>query len=334
MRLEDRKTINMEQVRREGIPQWDATGWGREFANEKDRSNYIALAWLRQEVYQSTLDIVTAGKYQLPNGEVITLELERDIAKETKFYSKEIIREYPRQYDTRTGAVNDDCLAYAARLCETEDGVCVLNMANPVIPGGGVMVGAGAQEEYLFRCSDYYRSLYQYARYASQYDVARSSQSYPLDSNYGGVFSPNVTVFRSTEETGYALLEKPWKVNMIAVAGINRPDLEYERGEERIAEHLVPCAKNKLRTILRIAADNSQKTLVLGAIGCGAFRNPPRHIASLFKEILSEEEFKGVFRRVLFVIKEDHNSPKHGNYTPFAKLFGSIDKNARIEPME
>ena len=63
-------------------------------------------------------------------------------------------------------------------------------------------------------------------------------------------------------------------------------------------------------------------------------RQSDGHTASLFKEILSEEEFKGVFRRVLFVIKEDYHSPKHGNFAPFAKLFGSIDKSARIEPME
>ena len=165
------------------------------------------------------------------------------------------------------------------------------------------------------------------------YGVARSPQSYPLNRDYGGVFSPNVTVFRNTEETGYALLEKPWKVNMIAVGAISHPALETVGGEERIAEYLVPCAKNKLRTIFRIAADNGQKTLVLGAIGCGAFCNPPRHVARLFREILDEKEFAGMFRRVLFVIKEDYNSPMGGNFTPFADVFGAVDKDAELVPV-
>ena len=317
------------------IPQWDAAAWRAAFADAKRKARYVSLPILRLQVYRSTLDIVTAGKYRLPGGEVIVLDLEPDIAKKTMFYSDEILQDVPHgQYRAQICAVNDDCLAYAARLSEVEDGVCVLNMANPVNPGGGVMRGSGAQEEYLFRCSDYFRSLYQYVLYAPMYGVKRSPQSYPLDRNYGGVFSPNVTVFRNTEETGYALLEKPWKVNMIAVAAISDPDLETVGGEERIAEYLVPCAKNKLRTIFRIAADNGQKTLVLGAIGCGAFCNPPRHVARLFREILDEKEFAGVFRRVLFVIKEDHNSPMGGNFTPFADVFGSIDKNARIEPVE
>ena len=317
------------------IPQWDAAAWKAAFAYAKRKAHHRDRAYLRIQVYQSTLAIVKAGKYQLPGGKVITLELEKDIAPKTKFYSDEILRDVPHgQYSTQMRAVNDDCLAYAARLSEVEDGVCVLNMADSVNPGGLVTRGSGTQEEYLFRCSDYFRSLYQYVHYAPKYGVKRSPQSYPLDRNYGGVFSPNVTVFRNTEEKGYALLEKPWKVNMIAVAAISHPELETVGGEERIAENLVPCAKNKLRTILRIAVDNGQKTLVLGAIGCGAFRNPPRHVARLFREILDEEEFAGVFRRVLFVIKEDYNSPMGGNFTPFADVFGSIDKNARIEPVE
>ena len=317
------------------IPQWDAAAWREAFAEAKRKARYKDLAIFRIRVYQSTVGIVQAGRYQLPGGKVVALELEKDIAEKSMFYSDEILQDVPRgQYRTQISAVNDDCLAYAARLCETEDGVCVLNMASPVNPGGSVMRGSGAQEEYLFRCSDYYRSLYQYVIYAPKFGVARSKHSYPLDRDYGGVFSPGVTVFRSTEESGYALLEKPWKVNMIAVAAISHPDLETVDGEERIAEYLVPCAKNKLRTILRIAADNGQKTLVLGAIGCGAFSNPPHHVARLFREILDEKEFAGVFRRVLFVIKEDYNSPAGGNFRPFADVFGSMDKDAKIETVE
>ena len=70
-----------------------------------------------------------------------------------------------RKYTTEYKVVNQDCLAYAKYLLDKDgsDDLCVLNMASAKNPGGGVYGGAGAQEEYLFRCSDYFRFLFQYA---------------------------------------------------------------------------------------------------------------------------------------------------------------------------
>ncbi len=142
-----------------------------------------------------------------------------------------------------------------------------------------------------------------------------------MNRDFGGIFSPNITVFRGSEEDGYPLLKQPWSVNMIAVPALNRPQLEYIAGEERIAAHLVGAVKNKIRTIFRIAREHLQTTLVLGAFGCGAFRNPPKHTAQLFKEIMQKNEFCGVFKHICFAIKEDHNSRGFGNYVPFAEAF-------------
>lgn len=121
-------------------------------------------------------------------------------------------------------------------------------------------------------------------------------------------------------------------MNFIAVPGINNPELITVNTELRIAHHLVERVKNKIRTIFRIAIDNGQRTLILGALGCGAFRNPPKHIAELFKEVLGEAEFMHVFRRVFFVIKEDHNSKGKGNFKPFKEVFGYIGNKEALPP--
>jgi hypothetical protein len=51
-------------------------------------------------------------------------------------------------------------------------------------------------------------------------------------------------------------------------------------------------------------------------------------MAELFRRVLEEREFAGVFRRVAFAIIDDHNafhraSPE-GNYVPFERTLGSL----------
>lgn len=313
---------------------WSEHEWHSMFENAKFHKDYTRIKSLRRDVFHSTLAAVERGEYMTAHGHVVKIPFTKDIQNQTRFYDKEIypIPAYPTRYNTQVAAVNDDCLNFARRVHKIEKDVCVLNMASRRNPGGGVIGGAGAQEEYLFRCSDYYRSLYQYAPYASEYGLRKSSHSYPLNRNYGGCFSPGVTVFRGTEEDGYRFLHHPWHMNFIAVSGMNHPELISVNNEERIAHHLIEGVKNKIRTIFRIAIDNGQRTLILGALGCGAFRNPPKHIAELFKEVLSETEFKHIFRRVFFVIKEDHNSRSEGNFEPFKEVFGCIGNKQSLLP--
>ena len=92
--------------------------------------------------------------------------------------------------------------------------------------------------------------------------------------------------------------------------------------EERLSEPMVARTKDKIRTILRICAANGQTNLVLSAFGCGAFCNPPKHMAELFKEILNADEFCGVFRKIVFAIKGGSFMKRKGNYKPFAEVLG------------
>lgn len=144
-----------------------------------------------------------------------------------------------------------------------------------------------------------------------------------MDRNFGGAYSPQVTVFRGEEQQGYPLLEKPYQVGVISVAAMNRPELD---AQGMIAAHLIEGVKNKIRTILNIGIAHGHDSLVLGAFGCGAFRNPPAHIAKLFHEVIGQE-YPGQFAKICFAILEDHNSKRQdnpeGNYLPFYNEFMS-----------
>ena len=309
-------------------PSWDAKGWLDEFEASKQIPG--GTRPVRAKVFQSTLQIVVNGRYRTTSG--VKIELDKfyndKALQDNVFCEREISLKDPQKiFVTNIQVVNQDCLAYAKSLLDQDsaDDLCVLNMASAKNPGGGVYGGAGAQEEYLFRCSDYYRFLFQYADPASfdcekVYGIPHNPRhSYPLKRNFGGFYSHGVTIFRNTEANGYALLETPWKVNFVAVAANNIR--RYMNGRTTIPDKFIPSTLSLIRTILRIAYNNGQRRLVLGAFGCGAFANPPGHMAQLFKQVFEEPEFQGLFREIHFAIIEDHNS--HGrNVNAFKEVFG------------
>ena len=206
---------------------WDSESWLKRFNGEN-----VDYRKLRREVWENTKAIVEANGYTSSDKKSVLLS--SDSRGKSYFYYKAFTASFePLTAFTEVTVVADDCLDVAHRWLWGNDEleVCVLNMASRRNPGGGVTKGAGAQEEYLFRCSDYYKFLYRYAPYASEYGLARSHYQYPLDQNFGGIYSPGVTIFRENEKSGYKLTSSPWKVNMIAVAGMNSPDLILENGK-------------------------------------------------------------------------------------------------------
>jgi uncharacterized protein (TIGR02452 family) len=60
---------------------------------------------------------------------------------------------------------------------------------------------------------------------------------------------------------------------------------------------------------------------VLGALGCGAFMNPARLIATTFRTLLGEDEWKGYFDEIIFAIKDD---PGGLNITTFKEVFKDV----------
>lgn len=292
-------------------------------AKRGDRSGYARVKELRVLEYRNTISLVNRGRYLSENGKEVAILGTDDMAEHTRFYHEAFsVDGIPQVGDTEVSVVNADCLAEAVRLIDCGYNPAVLNMASASNPGGGVTNGSGAQEETLFRRTNLFRSLYQFASYAELYGITKSGFQYPLDRNYGGIYIPNATLFREGESSGYRLMEQPYKMSFISVAGVNRPALG---ANGMIADYLIETVKNKMRTIFRIGLDNGHDSLVLGALGCGAFRNPPHHVARLFHEVMEEKEFSGKYRLIVFAILDDHNAHhRHnpdGNYLPFLNEF-------------
>ena len=294
-----------------------------------DHSAYYQVKELRIKEFRNTIDIVNKGRYVTENGTYYSFPDDSDMMCKTVFYEREICLPEAVQgcEQTIVEVQNIDCLYAGAQLKERGYNPAVLNMASRRNPGGGVVTGAGAQEETLFRRTNLFRSLYQFAPFAGMYGIKTSHHQYPLDRNFGGIYTPDAVYFRESEQKGYALMDNPVSLSFITVAGMNRPDLT---ADGMIADHHVEPIKNKIRTIFRIGLAHGHDSLVLGALGCGAFRNPPRHVARLFHEVMDELEFKNKYRRIVFAILDDHNAHQshnpEGNYKPFADEFAGMDE--------
>ena len=316
---------------------WDSNAFLEKYhsllykANKGDCMAYYKIKELRVKEYRNTIEIVNQGHYTTEDGRRVLFPDFTHMKHETVFYSREFRVDDipPRTEETQFVVRNVDCLAEGVRLLYNGYCPAVLNMASRRNPGGGVMAGAGAQEETLFRRTNIFQSLYQFTEhfichewYARYIAPVQTGERYPLDRDFGGIYTPDALLFREDEQHGYKLMDNPENLSFISVAGINRPAM---KDATHIADALIDTTKNKMRTILRIGLRHGHDSLVLGALGCGAFCTPPAHIAQLFHEVFEEPEFRNKYRYISFAILDDHNAHRRhnpeGNYLPFLEEF-------------
>jgi uncharacterized protein (TIGR02452 family) len=107
---------------------------------------------------------------------------------------------------------------------------------------------------------------------------------------------------------------------VISVAAIRNPEVT-ESGEYADPEDQESMVE-RVRTVLRIAADQGRESLVLGSLGCGAFKNPPGAVAGIFKSVFEEGEFVGRFKGIWFAIIERGGSE---NYLVFKDVLDGME---------
>lgn len=161
---------------------------------------------------------------------------------------------------------------------------CVLNMASPNRPGGGVKNGARAQEECLFRCSNLVSLI--------------SEAHYPLEADEA-IYTIDSTFFK---DVNYEPMESI-ETDVVTVAAFN-----VSKGPKSMPRNYTEITLKKIRLMLSLAIKNDVKTIILGAWGCGVFKNDPQTIARLFHRVLVNEGFQKKFKKVIFAVVNDRNS--------------------------
>lgn len=82
-------------------------------------------------------------------------------------------------------------------------------------------------------------------------------------------------------------------------------------------EEVKKVLEKRIIKILSFAKEQNYKVLVLGAWGCGVFKNDPYLVATLFKKHLTKT-FEGVFEYVYFLVYD--NTDKQELFKIFEKI--------------
>jgi len=201
--------------------------------------------------------------------------------------------------------------------------IAVMNFANAFHAGGGVTKGSSAQEESLCRTSTLYPLLYRRTLrdtfYQHHHDLNTPKASDSL------IYTEGVVICKTDEDLPIRMLEKDWvKVDVLTIAapdlrnrsgkyaplvgdGTNMQDAELFGYHVKRAIHMLTCA----------AAKNAD-VLVLGAFGCGAFRNNPEIVDRAYKTAL--QVFPKVFRQIEFAVYCPPGDTR--NYKAFKDILG------------
>lgn len=71
----------------------------------------------------------------------------------------------------------------------------------------------------------------------------------------------------------------------------------------------------RIRRIFEVAVANENEVLILGAFGCGAFRNPPEIVAKVFYNVM--QDYICYFDTIEYAVY--HNEREVANYEAFQR---------------
>lgn len=197
--------------------------------------------------------------------------------------------------------------------------VLVLNLANERQPGGGWLNGAIAQEESLF--------------YRTTLSASLPTSLYPIPT-LSCLYTPVCLLFRrsptdQTYDTTHPL-HLPL-VSVISAAALYKPRLARDDHSNLMPvyahAHDEEIMKYKMRLVLRVAAMHGHRKIVLGAWGCGAFKNPAVEVVRLFYEVFQEPEFGGWWDDVVFAVRDGEGGTENGmgNFDVFYRGLSGVD---------
>ncbi len=249
---------------------------------------------------EETLRIAKAGGYPLPGQPEVQIAgaIANCMDKTQMFLPDELAAmldravSHPAMPPACIDVRNESTLAGAARLASTAAGrrIAVLNFASARNPGGGFLNGSQAQEESLARSSALYLSLVTQMEF---YEYHRKASSLLYSDRM--ILSPGCPVFR--DDAGELIA--PYLVDVITSPAPNAGAIAQNQPQDSAKVPEVLARRAAL--VLALAAHAGAEAIVLGAWGCGVFKNDPGRVAGIFQKLLAGP-FANRFPHVVFSV--------------------------------
>lgn len=240
---------------------------------------------LHQE-YLHTLSLIDCNLIDSPrsNSQVINIYQVSEISKQ-------------HQYEGIVEVRNEHTIEMALNYLKLGLKPLVLNMGSDRLPGGCSNFNGHGQEEELFRCTDLSKWL--------------NPNFYPFEKECV-IHSPKVTILKdhnhkilnNSPQIGILTVSAPRCPSTIpkysAIKKFSKtikktdPDLEYQYVSHK------RNMEAKINSIFKIALQYGYDSLVLGALGCGQYKNPVHAVVKLFQKSLLQ--YRKSFRFIGFAI--------------------------------
>ena len=174
--------------------------------------------------------------------------------------------------------------------------LCALNFASYKNPGGMFLKGSSAQEESLCKESTLYNVLSS-DQLAPYYEYNKRHLNNSLYTNRA-IYSPNI-LFRRKYEKGF----KDIYCDVLTCAAPNLNPAYRYKSKEEINTILIQntfVLANRIKFILDVMNANKVTNPILGAFGCGVFKQSAEEVANAFMNMLVTYDYG--FEKVTFCI--------------------------------
>ncbi|TMV48691.1 TIGR02452 family protein [Paenibacillus mesophilus] len=262
----------------------------------------------RKEIAEETLRIQRQGFYEYEGRRVEFAAAQKHSEENSELITPEQGEELVRGIAGLTGQLQTAACSVAneatvkAVIDFAEAGkkrVGVLNFASAKNPGGGFLNGAMAQEESLAASSGLYETQLRNEIY---YKANRACKSMMYTDH--AIYSPDVVFFRDQR---FDLISRPVTASVLTLPAVNYGQVLLKGEDSREAERVM---KDRMRLVLAVFAHKGDKNLILGAYGCGVFRNDPLKVAGWWRELLQDEGLGLLFAEIHFAVLDTSKEGK------------------------
>lgn len=202
----------------------------------------------------------------------------------------------------------------------TDNKIAVLNFASFKHPGGAFLQGSRAQEECLCHDSTLYNVLSRFQK--DYYNINIHLLNNGLYTSRI-LYSPDIVFdFQDKYIDGWnheVSTRVITKVDVITAAAPNAGTyLRYRKGPK---EAVYAAMLDRINKIMSIAIEQKVNVLILGAFGCGVFKNDPKEVAEIFRKVIDGR--KDLFENIKFVFAIPivaGNNKYNNNFITFKKI--------------